>query len=331
MRRLTFLLLLFFSVPASAEVNRLRIGAQFGLGYLPLYILRDADLLDAALKQAGLPPIEVEIHNFAGGPEIADGLLSNTLDIGSGGITAMMISWDKTRNSGPRAMRGIAALSAMPYELLTDDPALHTLADLTAKDRIGLPAVKISVPAVMLQVAAERLFGAGHEQKFDPITLSLAQPDGATALLAGSGVVDGYTFAAPFIQQLQDKPRIHEIWSSNDVFGTPTTSLAVWTTAGIRQDNPRTYNAFLVALHAAMKFIAAHPDQAARIYLQAEHSTLLPKLIEDCLKDPSMTFNTAPSNTMALSDFMARTGRLKQRAATWQDLFFPDIAGEKGS
>jgi NitT/TauT family transport system substrate-binding protein len=316
---------------AFAEVNRLRIGAQFGLGYLPLYVLRDAGLLDAALHQAGLPPVPIEIHNFAGGPEIADGLLSSTLDIGSGGITAMMISWDKTRTAGARAMRGIAALSAMPYVLLTSDPDLHSLSDLTAKDRIGLPAVKISVPAVMLQVAAERLYGAAQEGKFDPLTVSLSQPDGATALLAGSGVVDGYTFAAPFIQQLQDKPNIHQIWSSNDVFGTPTTSLAVWTTAAFRQDNPGIYRAFLAALHDAMTFIAAHPDQAAAIYLKAEHSNLPANLIEGCLKDPTMVFNTAPSNTTALSDFMARTGRLKQRAATWQDLFFPDVAGEKGS
>jgi len=273
----------------------------------------------------------VEIHNFTGGPEIADGMLSRALDIGSGGITAMMISWDKTRSAGAHAMRGIAALSAMPYVLLTDNAALHSLRDLTAKDRIGLPAVKISVPAIMLQLAAETLFGQGHEQTFDPMTISLSQPDGATALLAGSGVVDGYTFAAPFIQQLQDQPGIHRIWSSNDVFGTPTTSLAAWTTVGFRQDNPKTYAAFLAALHDAMSFISAHPDKAAAIYLQAERSHLPPSLIEDCLRQPDMIFSTAPSNTTGVADFMARTGRLKQRPGTWQDLFFPDISTEKGS
>ena len=328
MIRLMVLLLLSGAV-AHAEVPALRIGVQFGLGYLPIYVVRDAGLLDAAMQRAGLAPIPVEIHNFTGAPDISDGLLSGSLDIGSGGITAMMVAWDKTRSGGARAMRGIAALSAMPYDLLTNDPKIRTLADLTEKDRIGLPAVKISAPAVMLQIAAEKLFGRADH--LDEMTVGLAQPEGAAALLTGNGVVDAYAFAAPFIQQLAGKPGIHRVWSTTEVFGTPVTALSAWTTNAFRTANPVVYNAFFAALHDADRFIAEHPDKAAAIYLKAEQSKLPIALIEQCLAGPDMAYGTAPSNIGALSDFMVHTGRLKQAPGRWQDLFFPEIADEKGS
>ncbi len=324
-------LLTALALPVRAEVPVLRVGVQFGLGYLPLYVVRDAGLLDAAMQRAGLAPIPVEIHNFTGAPDIADGLLSGSLDIGSGGITAMMVAWDKTRQSGTRAMLGIAALSAMPYELLTYQPGLKTLADLTDKDRIGLPAVKVSVPAVMLQIASERLFGPGQQGRLTEMTVGLAQPEGATAVLTRNGVVDGYTFAAPFIQQLRDKPDVHRVWSSTEVFGTPTTSLAAWTTAGFRSQNPKVYAALFAALHDADRFIAEHPEQAAAIYLKAEQSKLPVALIETCLADPEMAYGTVPANSGALSEFLARTGMLRQRPADWRELFFPEIAAEPGS
>ena len=333
MKRLlaSLLLVAAATLPAHAEVPALRVGVQFGLGYLPFYVIRDTGLMDAAMKAAGQAPIPIEIHNFTGAPDIADGLLSGSLDIGSGGITAMMVAWDKTRNAGAKSMRGIAALSAMPYELLTDQPNIKSLADFTAKDRIGLPAVKVSVPAVMLEIAAERLFGEGQQDRLNSMTVGLAQPEGATALLTHNGIVDGYAFAAPFIQQLQDKPDIHKVWSSNDVFGTPTTALSAWTTTAFRTDNPKTYAALLAALHEADRFIAAHPDQAAAVYLNAEHSKLAPALIQQCLAEPQMAYSTAPSNSGGLSDFLAKVGMIKQKPASWKDLFFPEITSEQGS
>ena len=331
MRRWLIAWLALLPLTARAEVTTLHVGVQFGLGYLPIYVASGAGLLDAEMKQAGLAPIPIEIHNFTGAPDISDGLLSGSLDIGAGGITAMMVSGEKTAKGSARATKGIVALSAMPYDLLTNDPKLKTLADITDKDRIGLTAVKVSAPAVMLQIGSEKIFGPGQQNRLDQMTVALAQPDGATALLTHNGIVDAYAFAAPFIQQLRGAPGIHRIWSSNDVFGTPTTALAAWTTEGFRSKNPKTFAAFFAAIHDADRFIADHPDQAAAIYLKAEQSKLPVSLIVACLADPTMEYNTAPSNSAALSDFMAKIGMLKQRPADWQAMFFPEIAGEKGS
>ena len=312
-----------------AEVSALHLGAQFGLGYLPLYVARDAGLLDHELVQRGLKPIPVTLQNVAGAPQINDGLLSRTLDIGCGGITALMVAWDKTYDSGGRSMKGVAALSDVPYVLMTTDPKVHSLKDLSDHNRIGVPAVKVSVPAIMLEVAAEKL---GQFDKLEKLTVSLAQPDGAVSLLAGGkGAVDSYAFGPPFNEQLAGKPGIHQVWSSTEVFGTPTTALVAWTTAAFRQDNPKTYAAFVASLKDASTLIKTDPGRAAEIYRKAEASKLSLDLIESALKDPELRFRVAPENSAALAAFLVRHNQLHHPLKDWKDLFFPEIYDQQGS
>lgn len=316
--------------PSHAEVTALHLGAQFGLGYLPLYVARDAGLLDRELTAHGLKPVPVTVQNVAGAPQINDGLLSRTLDIGCGGITALMVAWDKTRNSGGQSMKGIAALSDVPYVLMTSDPNVHTLKDLSDRNRIGVPAIKVSVPAIMLQVAAEKLFG--QFDRLDRLTVSLAQPDGAISLLSGGkGAVDSYAFGPPFNLQLEGKPGVHQVWSSTEVFGTPTTALVAWTTAQFRQENPKTYAAFVAALKDASQLIASDPGRAAEIYLKAESSKLSVEVVSAALKDPALRFRVAPENSAPLAQFLARHNTLHTAPADWKELFFPEIHDQQGS
>ena len=44
---------------------------------------------------------------------------------------------------------------------------MKTIKDFTEKDRIALPAVRVSIQAVVLQMAAEKVFGKGQEHKLD--------------------------------------------------------------------------------------------------------------------------------------------------------------------
>ena len=67
---------------ALAQGKELKIGVQYGLGYLPLYVARDAGLLDKHMKAQGLEPVTMRIVNFTGGPQIQDGLLSQSLASG---------------------------------------------------------------------------------------------------------------------------------------------------------------------------------------------------------------------------------------------------------
>jgi ABC-type nitrate/sulfonate/bicarbonate transport system substrate-binding protein len=75
--------------------RQLRVGVQFGLGYLPLYVAKDAGFFEKRLRDEGLDSIPVEFSHLAGGPQVNDGLLSQSLEIGSGGYTAMMVYCEK--------------------------------------------------------------------------------------------------------------------------------------------------------------------------------------------------------------------------------------------
>ena len=59
------------------------------------------------------------------------------------------------------------------------------------KDRIAMPAVKVSIQAVTLQMAAEQEFGQGQHGRLDHLTVSMSHPDATAALLSGRSEVTG--------------------------------------------------------------------------------------------------------------------------------------------
>ena len=317
---------------ALAQGKELRIGVQYGLGYLPLYVARDAGLLDKHMKAQGLEPVTMRIVNFTGGPQIQDGLLSQSLDIGAGGVTVLLIARDKTRGAGDQELLGLTALSSVPYDLWTADANLKTLRDLDPqKNKIGLPAAKVSVPAVFLQMASEQINGIGKHAAFDPMTVTLAQPDGLISLTAGGSTVDSYLFAPPFSQQMRDKPNIHRVWSSTQLFGSPITALASWTTTRFHRENPKLVAAFVAAVRDAIELIRTDKARAASIYVKAEPSKLPAEYFAKVLEDPDVRFTLAPENSVKIAEYLARIGTLKQKPSDWKDTFFPELHTENGS
>src|SRR5947209_11237689 len=137
---LAFVTLLFTSCPClSQSAKQLRIGVQFGLGYLPLYVAQENHLFEQRMREQGLTPVPVEMVHVAGGPQINDGLLSGNFQLGSGGYTAMMVSWDKTRNAGDSRLLGVTSLSSVPYYLFSTDSQLTSVNDLNReRDKIGV-------------------------------------------------------------------------------------------------------------------------------------------------------------------------------------------------
>ena len=315
---------------ARSAPSELRIGVQFGIGYLPIYVARDLDLINRNLATKGVAPVKVTIQNVAGAPQINDGLLSRTMDLGCGGISAMMVAWDKTKGAGDNAMRGVVALSSMPYELFTVDPSVKSLSDLSDRNKIGLPAVKVSIPAIFLEMAAARLYGAENYRKLDPLTVSLAQPDGAIALMSGSGTVDSYVFAPPFNYQVAQEPRVHRVWSSAEL-AEQITSLSMWTTARCHRDNPALMAAVVAGVRDAVAAIRSDPRRAAQIFIAAEDSKLSVDFVTAALGHADLQFAIAPQNSLLFARFLVGTGAIKTAPSGWKDYFFPEIAAEHGS
>lgn len=325
------LLLLPFAPQARAEVSELRLAYQYGLSYLPLIVAQQQKLIEKHAAAAGLPELRLDFVRLSGGAAVNDALLSGSIDVGSGGLGPLLTIWDKTR--GSLDVRAIAALDRVAIPLNTNQPRIRTLADITPADRIAVPAVKVSIQSVLLQIAAEQAFGPGRQGALDDRTVSLKHADAVASLLSGSGDVTLHFTQQPFgLQELRD-PRIHTVLTSADILGGPATLNAVYTTARFRAANPRVTGAILAALREADAFIAAHPAEAARLYLEVEKTQGVDAgEIETLITDPRLGgYQVAPFGVTRLAAFLHRVGALANPVGSWKDLFFSDLHQESGS
>jgi NitT/TauT family transport system substrate-binding protein len=318
-----------FAGTASAEIGTIRLAEQPGLGYLPLIVMREFALIEKHVEKAGLPRPKVEWLSFSGGAAMNEAILSNSLEVASGGVGPLVTIWDRTK--GRFDIKGIAAINSMPLYLTTNNPAVKTIKDFTAKDKIALPAVRVSIQAVTLQIAAEKEFGEGNHTKLDSLTVSMPHPTATAALLSGKTEITAHLSSPPFqYQQLQNK-NIRRVLSSYDVLGGKTTFNSLWARASFRAENPKTYKALVDALNEAMAWIGKNPEQAADVFIKQSKSKLGRDFILSMIKDPEIEFTTTPRNTMGYAGFMNRIGSIKNKPASWKDYYFEEIHGAGGS
>jgi len=317
------------SFAARAEVSELKIAEQYGISYLPLMIMEDQHLVEKYAKQAGINGLKVTWAKFAGGNVMNDALLSDSLHFAAGGVAPLVTLWAKTRDN--YGVKAVAALNSMPLYLNTRNPNVKTIKDFTDKDKIALPAVKVSIQAVTLQMAAEQVFGAGQQNRLDRLTVSMSHPDGQAALLSGTSEVDSTFSSPPFQYQQLEKPGIHKVLDSYQVLGGPATFNLVWTTSKFRNDNPKVYAAFTKALDESIALINKDKKWAAQAYLRISKDKDSLDDIVKMLEDPGVKFTTTPQNTMKYADFMNKIGSIKAKPASWKDMFFPNVHGLPGS
>jgi len=256
-------------------------------------------------------------------------LLSNSLQFASGGVGPLVTLWAKTR--GNLDVKAVSAINSMPLYLTTRNAGVKTLKDFTAQDKIALPAVKVSIQAVTLQMAAEQVFGEGQQYKLDSLTVSMSHPDAQAALLSGKSEITAHFSSPPFQYQQLEHPEIHRVLNSYDVLGGPATFNTVWTTSKFRTENPKLYAAFVAALDEATATINKDKRVAAQTYLRLSKDKSSVESIEKMLNDPEIVYTTTPQNVMKYVDFMYKVGSIKVKADSWKDLFFPNIHAAPGS
>src|SRR5258708_21202693 len=156
------------AVPAGAEPGAGRIARQYGISSLPLTVMNHEKLLEAAAANNGITGLKVTWSQFGAGNAMNEALLSGNLDFASGGVGPLLTIWSKTK--GRQDVKAAASLNSMPLYLNVIDPDIKTLKDITEQDRIALPAAKISIQAVIFQMAAEQVFGEPQLARLDPPT-----------------------------------------------------------------------------------------------------------------------------------------------------------------
>lgn len=317
-----------WSPGAEAQVKIVRLAKQFGISYLPLTIMEDKKLLEEQAQKLGVE-VKTEWLQLSAGSPMNEALISGNLDFASGGVGPLLTIWSRTRAN--LKVKGVAAINSMPIWLTTINPDVKTIKDFTEKDRIALPAVKVSIQAVTLQMAAEQAFGPGQHGRLDTLTVSMSHPDGMAAMMSGRSEVTGHFTSAPFQYQELADPRVRKVVDSYDVLGGPHTFNVVWASTRFRDENPKIVEAFVAALDEAVKFINANRKEAAEIWVRAENSRMPAAEAERIIRLPENEWTMTPKKVMAYADFMSRNGLIPARPESWKDLFFPEVHGLPGS
>jgi len=320
--------LLAGSLAARAE-GQIRIAEQFGVVYLLLNVAQDQKLIEKHAKAAGIDA-KVEWVKLSGGSAVNDALLSGNIEIAGAGVGPLLTIWDRTK--GRQNVKGVASLGNFPYYLVSNNPAVKSIADFTDKDRIALPAVGVSVQSRVLQLASAKLWGDKEFARLDKISVALPHPDAAAAIIKGGTEITGHFGNPPFQEQeLAGNPQAHIVLDSYQVLGGPASATVLYATEKFRAENPKTYQAFIDALNDAAQFVAANPEKAADIYIKVSNAKIDRDLLIKIIKNPEVQFKTTPQNTYQLAEFMHRVGAIKNKPASAKDYFFDDAQNAAGN
>ncbi len=303
---------------AHAQTTTLRFGIQPGLTYLPYAVTAQARLIEAAAKEKGLGDVALDWRIFSGSNVMNDALLSGDIDIAATGISGFLTLWSKTKGKFTRAL---FSYGHMPITLVSRNPNVKTLADFTDADRIAVPAVKVSIQAMWLQMAAERTWGPDARHRLDPLTVGRGHPDAMAALLGGTEI--NAHFAPPPFNYIELRdPRMHKVTDTEELLGTPMSNGIVYTTEKFYIANPKLVAAVYAALNEAMHIINTNPRRAAELYLAHGGEKLSVDDITMMIRAPGTVWDLKPRGVMRTAEFMARTNQIPTAPAAWKDLFF---------
>ena len=307
--------------------DRLRIGVQYGLAYLPFYVGERDNLFEQAFAAHGLSGVQMDLVRFSGPPALNEALLSGHVDMAIYGTPALVITWDRTRGTTSEVI-GVAGIVTMPYSMVTLRPGLRTLTDIDANDRIATPSTISACPYTLRMLAERRL---GRANAFDEQLVAMPNPDALVALLKRTEVTAICT-TPPFTDYAMRQPGAYRVLSSVDVFAGPSTSFVLVASRRYADLHPNLVEAVIAALDAANATIAREPRRAADIYLSNEPSKVFDAaFITTLLLDGEHRFNTDVLGIMTYVDYLGRHSLIKRRPTTWKDLFLPAIHGREGS
>jgi NitT/TauT family transport system substrate-binding protein len=321
----------FVSRRVRAEDSVIRISKQYGLGYMSMMVMEHEHLVERHAAKAGLQGVRLEWSVLSGpGPQI-DALLAGQIGFIGPGSTTLATLWDKTAGTG-HDIKALSALQSMPFVLMTRNPAVHGITDLTERDKIALPGVKITGHALTLEMAAAQQWGFAQYARLDSLTVTLSHPDAMAALLGGQSEVDCHLASSPFYYYERVAPGVHQVFKSYDITGGMHTNGVMLTSKAYHDANPKVCGAVLAAQQEANDFIRANPRQTAEIYLALTGDKMASvDQMAGWVADPDVVYTTVPMKVMDFAVFMHKVGRLKRQPDSWKDMFFEESQDVEGS
>lgn len=311
------------------EKSEISISRQPGILYMPTHIIEKQKLIEKHAARLGVPNVATKWITFSSGGAQTDALLAGGVDMLNTGTGNLLLLWDRTRGG----VKGIVATSAQPMLLISRDPKIKTIADFGPSDKIAVPTVKVSTQAIVLQMAAAKLFGADQWSKLDANTVQLGHPDAMVAMSNAQHEIRNHFTIPPFqFIELKTVPGAHIVLSSPDVMGGPLTQGQFFTTTKFADANPKIIEAVRAASKEAHDFIRSNTKEAVEIYKEITgDKTDIADLLA-WLKEPGMMeWNLEPQGTMKFAEHLHKIGTIKTMPKDFKDYYLPIAHDLKGN
>jgi NitT/TauT family transport system substrate-binding protein len=302
---------------------------QRGLLYLPVDMMVTGGVLQQEATRLGLGKVEATARTLSGPSAITDALLSGSANYGAAALPSLLTLWDKTHGT-PNEVRAVGTMSNGAMVLYTINPNVRTIADFTDKDRIAVPSVRISFNAMMLEMAAEKLWNDPH--RLDRLTVGLGHADAVAALSAGYGsaTVTAHIAVQPFTDRGLKLPGAHVVADSREVFGGPLTQVTLLAAKQTRDKDPTLFKAVGNALEASIKMCNADKPAAAALWKKAQNASESVDELLALLDDPGFEFTSQPHRIAYFAAFLQRVGNMKSKVGDWKELFWETAYDQQG-
>lgn len=312
-----------------AEVREVVLGQQFGAVFLPAMVMENHKLVEKYLAAGGMSDVTVRWAKLGGPAALNDALLSSSAHFACQGVPSMAVIWDRTR--GGIGVKALGAVANNNVWLNTRNPNIKTLKDYTDKDRIALTSLKVSTQALMMNMAAEQLWGKGNHTKLDHIIVAIPHPEAVAAVLRPGHEIESHFATSPY-HEVEMKGGLHTVITGYDIMGGPMTGLTFTSSEKFRSENPKVFAAVSKAFDDSFVWINSDKRRAASFYIDTTRDKVLS---EDDLvalfNTKDMEYTKVPNRIGKFVDFMYGIGALKTKASSWKDLFFPEAQGLPGS
>jgi NitT/TauT family transport system substrate-binding protein len=316
--------------PAHAQQKtEISLSRQPGILYMPTHIIEKQKLIEKHAAALGLPDITTKWITLSGGGAQTDALLAGAVDILNTGTGNLLLLWDRTRGG----VKGIVATSAQPMSLISRDANIKSLKDFGPNDKIAVPTVKVSTQAIVLQMAAAKLYGDDQWSKLDSNTVQLGHPDAVGAMSNPSHEIHNHFTIPPYtFIELKNVPGAHVVLTSTEVMGGPLSQAQFFTTVKFADANPKIVAAVRAASKEAQDLIRSDTKTAVEIYKEVTGDKTSVDDLLAWLKEPGMMeWNLQPQGTMKFANHLFKTGTLKTQPKAWTDYYLPvahDLKGE---
>ncbi len=302
---------------------------QRGLLYLPIDEMVTGGILQQEATKLGLGKVEATAQTLSGPAPVTDALLSGSADYGTAALPSLLNLWDKTHGT-PNEVKAVGTVSNGAMVLYTINPNVKTIADFTEQDRIAVPSVRISFNAMMLEMAAEKIWNDPH--KLDHLTVGLGHPDAVAALSAGYGkaTITAHIAVQPFTDRGLKIPGAHVVADSREVFGGPLTQITLLATKQTKEKNPILFQAVANALNESIKVANADKRAAAILWKNAQKASESVDDLVALLSDPGFEFTAQPHRIAYFAAFLHRIGSMKTKVGDWKELFWETAYNQKG-